>query len=84
MWLCWRCYQSKGEQMVPLFGDFGLASQLGVTDYTRERNVRKRLREWLGAVRSYWPDCPAHLHRDGEALVIAPSDAIHSSCVMEQ
>jgi hypothetical protein len=60
MWLCWRCHQAKGEQMVPLFGDFGLASQLGVTVYTRERNFRKRLREWLGTVRSIAPADAIH------------------------
>ena len=59
---CWRCHQAKGEQMVPLFGDFGPASQLGVTEYTRERNFRKRLREWLRIVQLYWllfhcPNC---------------------------
>jgi hypothetical protein len=83
MWLCWRCHQATGEQMVPLFGDFGLASQLGVTDYTRERNFRKRLREWLRTVRLYWPECPAHLNGDGEALVIAPANAIHLSRVWD-
>jgi hypothetical protein len=55
MWLCWRCHQATGEQMVPAFGDYGLASQLAVTDYTRDRNFRKRLREWLRTVRLYWP-----------------------------
>ena len=54
-------------------GDSGLASQFGGTDYTRERNFRKRLREWLRTVRSYWPECPAHLNCDSEALVIAPA-----------
>ena len=79
MWLCWRCHQAKGEQMVPLFGDFGLASQLGVTEYTRERNFRKRLREWLRIVRLYWPDCPARLLPEGEYLMVAPAEAVCSS-----
>jgi hypothetical protein len=79
MWLCWRCHKAKGEQMVPLFGDFGLASQLGVTAYTRERNFRKRLREWLRIVRLYWPDCPARLLPEGENLIVAPAEAVCSS-----
>lgn len=67
--------------MVPLFGDFGLASQLGVSDYTRERNFRKRLREWLRIVRLYWPECPARLLSDGEYLAIAPGEPLCSSNV---
>jgi hypothetical protein len=76
MWLCWRCHHAKGTQPIPLFGDFGLASQLGVTQYTRERNFRKRLREWLRIVRLYWPDCPAQLASGADVLFVAPGDAI--------
>jgi hypothetical protein len=28
-WLSYRCFMAKGEERVPLFGDFGLANQLG-------------------------------------------------------
>jgi hypothetical protein len=76
MWLCWRCHQAKRTEMVPLFGDFGLASQLGVTEYSRDRNFRKRLREWLRLVRLYWPDCPVRFGEDGRALIVSRGQAI--------
>ena len=76
MWLCWRCHQAKRTESVPLFGDFGLASQLGVTEYSRDRNFRKRLREWMKLVRLYWPDCPVRFTDDGTALMVSPGQAI--------
>jgi hypothetical protein len=36
-WLTWRCYQTKGPEQVPLFGPDGLANQLGVQTFVRER-----------------------------------------------
>jgi hypothetical protein len=71
MWLCWRCHQAKQIETIPLFGDFGLASQLGVIEYTRDRNFRKRLREWLTLIRLFWPDCPARLTTDGTGLIVS-------------
>ena len=76
MWLCWRCHQVKGEQVVPLFGEFGLANQLGVAEYTRDRNFRKRIREWLRLVRLYWPECPAKLDDEGQSLQLTEGQAI--------
>jgi hypothetical protein len=76
MWLCWRCFNAKRTEYIPLFGANGLALQLGVAEYTRDRNFRKRLRGWLKLVRLYWPDCPARLSEDGESLVVGPSLAI--------
>jgi hypothetical protein len=52
MWLVWRCFNAKRTESVPLFGASGLAAQLGVFEYTRDRNFRKRLREWLKTVLS--------------------------------
>ena len=76
MWLCWRCQHAKGIQRVLLFGDSGLASQLGVTEYTRKRNFRKRLREWLKVVRLYWPECPARIAGDGFSLILSAGTPI--------
>ena len=45
-WLTWRCHQARGRTS-PLFGPFGIASQLGVQAFTRERKFRERL-ETLG------------------------------------
>ena len=42
-WLTWRCYQAKDTQRIPLFGPMGLASQLGVQEYARERKFRERI-----------------------------------------
>jgi Plasmid encoded RepA protein len=79
MWLCWRCFHAKRTENIPLFGSFGLACQLGVVDYSRDRNFRKRMREWLKLIRLYWPDCPARITADGMALTIAASCGIHPS-----
>ncbi|MGH9630786.1 MAG: hypothetical protein ACRD7E_20930, partial [Bryobacteraceae bacterium] len=46
------------------------------SDYSRDRNFRKRLREWLRIVRLYWPGCPAQLSEDGTALMVAPGSGI--------
>jgi hypothetical protein len=75
MWLCWRCYNAKRTEDVPLFGPVGLASQLGVVDYSRDRNFRKRLREWLKLVRLYWPECPARIAENGVAVTVGPPAA---------
>jgi hypothetical protein len=79
VWLSWRCFHAKRTEQVPLFGPRGLANQLGVIEYTRDRNFRKRLREWLGMVHLYWPDCPARLTDDGTALTVAPSSSVRSA-----
>ena len=76
MWLCWRCHQARRTESVPLFGAFGLASQLGVVEYSRDRNFRKRLSEWLRLVHLYWPECPAELTYDGLALRVSQANGI--------
>lgn len=75
-WLSWRCYQARTEELVPLFGAFGLATQLGVQDYERERKFRERLRRWLELVRLYWPECPATISPNGQHLRLAPATAL--------
>ena len=59
MWLSYRCFVAKGRERVPLFGDFGLVSQLGSAEYARPRKFRERLEGWLDLVRTMWPECPA-------------------------
>ena len=63
--LTWRCFQAKDTQQVPLFGPNGLACQLGVQDYGRERKFRERIREWLELVRLCWAglSCCGHEER---------------------
>ena len=59
MWLSYRCFTARGRERVPLFGDFGLVSQLGSADYARPRKFREKLETWLYLVRTMWPECPA-------------------------
>jgi hypothetical protein len=51
MWVSYRCFTAKGQERVPIFGDFGLANQLGNADYARPRKFRERLDRWLDLVR---------------------------------
>jgi hypothetical protein len=75
-WLTWRCFQAKNAERIPLFGVFGLAAQLGVQEYARERKFRERIRNWLRLVHLYWPDCPAVLSGDGQFLEVEHGTAI--------
>ena len=70
MWLCYRCYTSKGQESIPLFGNYGLASQLGSVEYSRPRRFRAMLDHWLEVVRALWPECPAQITPDGQAVKI--------------
>lgn len=75
-WLSYRCFTARGRERVPLFGEFGLVSQLGSADYARPRKFREKLEGWLKLVRAMWPACPAHVDRDGIALVVDRSIAV--------
>lgn len=75
-WLSWRCYHAKDVQRIPLFGPMGLASQLGVQDYARERKFRERLQIWLKLVRLYWPECPAGVAKNGAFLELHQNVAL--------
>jgi len=76
MWLSYRCFAAKGEERVPLFGEFGLVNQLGSTTYARARRFRERLEKWLDLVRTMWPECPAFLSADGRGIVVNRAQAI--------
>jgi hypothetical protein len=75
-WLSYRCYVAKGEERIPLFGDFGLGNQLGCTMYSRPRRFRERLEQWLKLVRALWPECPAHITPDGGYLALKKAIAL--------
>lgn len=51
MWLLYRCFTEKGRERIAIFGDFGLAGQLGSADYARPGKFRERLGRWLDLVR---------------------------------
>ncbi|HEX5483771.1 MAG TPA: replication protein RepA [Terriglobia bacterium] len=74
IWLVWRSWTVKSDiARVPLFGNGGLATQLGCDEYSSDRYFRRKLCTWLRRVRTIWPQCPAHLSEDGTCLVIRPS-----------
>jgi hypothetical protein len=76
MWLSYRCFTARGRERVPLFGDFGLVSQLGSIDYARPRKFREKLEDWLELVHSMWPECPASIDSDGRGLFIDRAHAV--------
>jgi hypothetical protein len=76
MWLSYRCFTSRGKERVPLFGDFGLISQLGSADYARPRKFREKLDGWLKLVRAMWPECPATIDKNGTGLFVDRAYAV--------
>ena len=82
-WLSYRCFTARGRERVPLFGEFGLVSQLGSADSARPRKFREKLEGWLKLVRAMWPECPAYVDRDGIALVVDRSLAVLPTTKMQ-
>jgi hypothetical protein len=76
MWLSYRCFTARGRERVPLFGDFGLISQLGSADYARPRKFREKLDGWLVLVRAMWPACPASIDAGGTGLLVDHASAV--------
>jgi hypothetical protein len=79
MWLAYCCYVAKGRESIPLFGDFGLAQQIGTVEYSRPPRFRSMLGQWLQTIKSPWPECPAEISRDGQSLIVDHSIAILSA-----
>jgi hypothetical protein len=79
MWLSYRCYSARGRERVPLFGEFGLASQLGCVSYARPRKFREKLEGWLDLVRAMWPQCPAKVDQNGTGLYVDRAHAVLTS-----
>lgn len=77
MWLSYRCFKSRGQERIPLFGEFGLALQLGNESYARPRKFRERLERWLSIVKAMWPACPARISTDGNFLLIEAAIAVN-------
>jgi hypothetical protein len=76
MWLSYRCFTARGRERVPLFGDFGLVSQLGSADYVRPRKFREKLQGWLDLVHTMWPECPASIDPNGTGLFVDRASAV--------
>src|SRR5215472_9593984 len=77
-WLSYRCFIAKGEERISLFGEFGLANQLGCVNYSRPRRFRERLEQWLTLVRAMWPECPARISEDGLYMLLNRATALVS------
>jgi hypothetical protein len=75
-WLTYRCFNAKCEESIPIFGDFGLVHQIGSGEYARLRKFRERLAQWLDLVRALWPECPAHINRNGDRLIVSSANAV--------
>lgn len=75
-WVSCRCFVAKWEEWISLFGEFGLANQLGCIEYSRPRKFRERLECWLGLVRVMWPECPARISDDGQYLLVSRATAL--------
>lgn len=76
MWLSYRCFVAKGNEMIPLFGPCGLASQIGSIEYARPRRFREKLDGWLKDIRVLWPECPARISKDGTGLEVNRATAV--------
>ena len=69
MWLTYRCFVAKGSEAIPIFGPYGLVTQIGSVEYSRERRFIAKLEQWLSTIRVMWPACPARI-ADGRSLAI--------------
>ncbi len=45
MWLTYRCFTAKGPESIPIFGEFGLVSQLGVGEILSPALLQRRIGE---------------------------------------
>jgi len=76
MWLSYRCFTARGRERVPLFGEYGLVSQLCSVSYARPRKFREKLESWLDLIRVMWPECPATIDTDGTGLYLDRATAM--------
>jgi hypothetical protein len=77
MWLSYRSFKAKGSESIPIFGEFGLANQLGCVEYSRPRRFRAMLEQWLDTIRAIWPECPARILSKGQSIEIRNATAVH-------
>jgi hypothetical protein len=76
MWLSYRCFTARSTESISLFGDFGLANQIGTTDYSRPRRFRAMVEQWLESIRALWSECPARISSDGPAILVKHAPAV--------
>lgn len=63
IWLRYRAFTTRQAASIPLFGPCGLSTQLGCSEYTRQRRFRALVERWLAQIRLIWPDCPTTLSK---------------------
>jgi hypothetical protein len=63
-------------QSIPLFEDFGLPNQIGITDYSRPRRFRAMAGQWLESIHVLGPGCPARINSEGQSLVLKHAPAV--------
>ena len=74
VWIVWKSWTLRNEvARVPLFGPHGLQGQLGAAHYSRNKRFRQTLRRWLRRIKVLWPECPAALSKDLNALMVRSS-----------
>ena len=76
MWLSYRCFTANRTEAIPLFGNFGLAHQIGTTDYSRPRRFRAMVAQWLANMRALWPECPVRISSDGQSILVRHAPAV--------
>ena len=69
MWLTYRCFVAREPDAIPIFGPYGLVSQIGSVEYSRERRFIAKLEGWLRIIHAMWPECPVRI-ADRRRLVI--------------
>jgi len=57
--------RAEGPETIQIFGPYGLATQIGSVEYSRERRLIVKLEQWLGAVWVMWPGCRPGSSEDG-------------------
>jgi hypothetical protein len=79
MWLSYRCFTARGRERIPLFGDYGLVSQLGSATYARPRKFREKLESWLDLVKTMWPACPVSIDAEANCLYVDRALAVRTA-----
>ena len=69
IWLSYRSFKARGTESIPIFGEFGLANQLGCVEYSRVWRFGAML-EQLDTIRAIWPECPARIASNGQSIEI--------------
>jgi len=73
LWLVWRTTLNGQSVRIPLFGTGGLWDQLGTGSIRPIASFDERSSDGFDEVQALWPECRAHLSKDGQSLVLYSS-----------